>query len=277
MAPRTKSGSAELAAAIRERRVALNLSIEEAAAKAGVGAKSWSRYESGGAIRQDKARGVCRALGWSKLPGDEKNPDHPADDWLREVDHSHRAWSEALGDLYGKACATTFAVGSDVIGDQLADDLGALTDQPRGTHLGQLAASWLDGELPPQFLPRYDYEFIYGLKAAVSRLRNRFAHGDLVAHTVLEELALYLIFGYAEVLADMETTVFDDETDDWRDWLAGILGDLDVEFLLFTSGVMLTPDAAYHFDNWDKPQFYPREDAEVGVAQASVSIKPVDQ
>jgi hypothetical protein len=27
------------------------------------------------------------------------------------------------------------------------------------------------------------------------------------------------------------------------------LGDLDVEFLLFTSGMALTPDFAYHFDH----------------------------
>ena len=263
MAPRTKSGSTELATAIRERRVTLNLSIEEAAQKAGVGVKSWSRYESGGAIRQDKARGVCRALGWSKLPGDETDPDAAAGDWLREVDSSHRAWSDALRERYGEACATAFAVGTDVIGDQLADDLRALASQPRGTHLGELAASWFDGELPPQFVPRYDYEFVYGLKAAVDRLPDRFVYGNLVAHTVLEEIALYLIFGYAEVLADMETTVLDDEDEDWREWLAGILGDLDVEFLLFTSDLMLTPDVTYHFDHWNEAQFYTGGDAEV--------------
>jgi len=90
MAPRTKSGSTELASAIRERRVALNLSIEEAAAKAGVGAKSWSRYESGGAIRHDKARGVCRALGWSKLPGPKADSEDAADDLLTKVHNGHK-------------------------------------------------------------------------------------------------------------------------------------------------------------------------------------------
>jgi transcriptional regulator with XRE-family HTH domain len=264
MAPRTKSGSTELASAIRERRVALNLSIEEAAAKAGVGAKSWSRYESGGAIRHDKARGVCRALGWSKLPGAGMDSDDTDDDWLRNVDHGHRAWSEAINELYGRACAITFAVGSDLISDHLTDDLKALAEEPRGTHLGQLAASWLDDDLPPQFVPRYDYEFVYGLKASVDKLRQRFAHGDLVAHTVLEELALYVIFGQAELLADMDPTLFEDEGDDWREWLAGILGDLDIEFLLFTSGLALTPDFAYHFDHWDERQFYIDEGVKTG-------------
>lgn len=262
MAPRTKSGSTELASAIRERRVALNLSIEEAAVKAGIGAKSWSRYESGGAIRHDKTRSVCRALGWSKLPGAEKSPNDAGDDWLRKVDDSHIAWSEALDEIYGRACATTFAVGSDLIRDHLADDLRALAEHARGTHLGQLAASWLDGELPPQFVPRYDYEFVYGLKAAVDRLRQRFPHGDLVAHTVLEELALYLIFGQADLLGDTDPILFDDEDDDWREWLTRILGDLDVEFLLFTSGWVLTPDFAYHFDHWDERQFYASEGVE---------------
>jgi transcriptional regulator with XRE-family HTH domain len=263
--PRTKSGSAELASAIRERRTGLHLSIEEAAAKAGVGAKSWSRYESGGAIRHDKTRGVCRALGWSKLPGTENVSEDTVDDWLRQIDHGHQAWSGALEELYGRACATAFAVGSDLICDHLADDLRALAEYPRGTHLGQLAASWLDGELPPQFLPRYDYEFVFGLRATADELRRRFAQGDLVAHTVLEELALYLILRQTDVLADTHPAFFDtDGDDDWREWLAGILSDLDVEFLLFTSGWALTPDSGYHFDHWDEMQFYLGEDVEAG-------------
>jgi hypothetical protein len=109
---------------------------------------------------------------------------------------------------------------------RLTDDLKALAKEPRGTHLGQLAASWFDGFLPPQFLPRYD---------SVGRLRSRFTHGDLVAHTVLEELALYIIFEQA-----------------------------DVEFLLFTSGMVLTPDFSYHFDHWDKRQFYVDDHVESG-------------
>lgn len=265
MAPRTKSGSTELASAIRERRVTLNLSIEEAAAKAGVGAKSWGRYESGGAIRHDKTRGVCRALGWSKLPGAEKDPDDTDDDWLRNVDHSHEAWSEALNKRHGRACAISFAIGSDLMCDHLAEDLEALAEQPRGTHVGQLAASWLDGDLPRQFVPRYDYEFVYGLKAAVDRLRKRFAHGDLVAHTVLEELALYLILGQTELFADMDPALLGDNEDDWREWLAGILGDLDVEFLLFTSGWALGADFNYHFDHWDEGQFYMGEGVKTGI------------
>jgi transcriptional regulator with XRE-family HTH domain len=267
MAPRTKSGSTELASAIRDRRVFLNLSIEEAATKAGVGPKSWSRYESGGAIRHDKARGVCRALGWSKLPGPADDSDVTDDSWFSDTGNDHEAWSEAINELYGRAGAITFAVGSDLVFDQLGDDLKALAKEPRGTHLGQLAVSWFDGHLPPQFVTRYDYEFVYGLRAAVCRLRSRFAHGDLVAHTVLEELALYLILGHAESYADMHPTVSEDGTDDWQEWLAGILGDLDIEFLLFTSGMALTPDFAYHFDHWNERQFYLDKDVKPSTEQ----------
>jgi transcriptional regulator with XRE-family HTH domain len=255
MAPRTRAGNRELGAAIRGRRATLGLSIEEAAAKAGIGAKSWGRYESGAAIREDKVRGVCKALGWSKLPGGQHADKEASAAWLQKIDRSHDAWSEALEKDWGRACAVTFAVGSDLLGDQLAEDLTALAREPRGTHLGQLAASWLDGQLPPQFVPRYDYEFIYTLRAAVGTLRERFTAGNLVAHSVLEELALHLILGQADLLAGIDPELFE-AGDDWREWLGDILGDLDIEYLLFNLSRALTPDISYHFDHWMESQFY---------------------
>ena len=62
-------GSKELGDKIRSRRNSLKLSIEEAAAKAGVGSKTWSRYESGESIRRDKVLGICKVLNWSAFPG----------------------------------------------------------------------------------------------------------------------------------------------------------------------------------------------------------------
>ena len=47
-------GSIELGNKIRGRRNELSLTIEEAAKKAGVGTKTWSRYELGESIRKDK-------------------------------------------------------------------------------------------------------------------------------------------------------------------------------------------------------------------------------
>jgi transcriptional regulator with XRE-family HTH domain len=254
MPPRTRAGSPELGAAIRERRVALGLSIEEAADRADVGTKTWSRYESGAAIREDKVRSVCKALGWSKLPG-AGGEGEAGEAWLRKIDGNHAAWSSILEKDWGWACAVTFAVGSDWLSDRIAEDLKALAREPRGTHLGQLPASWLDGQLPPQFVPRYDYEFTYAFSAAVATLRQRFAKGDLVAHTVLEELALYLIFSQAQLLADLDPTFLEMADNDWRDWLDGILGDLDIE-LLFSPSSVLPPAHEYHFDHWNERQFY---------------------
>lgn len=96
-----------------------------------------------------------------------------------------------------------------------------------------------------------------------------------MAHTVLEELALYLIFSEAESFADMDPTLFGHE-DDWREWLVEILGDLDVEFLLFNPSLALTPDFSYHFDHWDERQFY-TDEAEVprsGVSPKQPTVGP---
>ena len=68
MPPRTKEGSLALAYSIKQRRHELGLSAEEAARKAGVGTKTWFRYESGNSIRNDKIKGVCKALSWTSLP-----------------------------------------------------------------------------------------------------------------------------------------------------------------------------------------------------------------
>ncbi|MET8797199.1 helix-turn-helix transcriptional regulator [Nocardia sp. NPDC004568] len=258
-APAHEERSLELGSAIRDRRLALDLSIEEAAAKAAIGTKSWSRYESGGAIRADKVRGICKALGWSRLPEAEQDYQKSDDeDFLGTVDRDHRAWSAVLEEKFGQECAVTFAVGSDVLSDQVRDDLAKLAEQPRGAHLGQLSTSWLDGHLPPQFVPRYDYELVYALQAAVNTLRARFSAGHLVAHTVLEELALYLILSQAELFDDLYPE-FEGGTE-WREWLGDILDDLDVEFYLFTSGWALTPGHTYHFDRWSEGQFHTGKD-----------------
>lgn len=255
MPPRTRPGSSQLGVAIRARRIALGLSIEEASTKAGVGTKSWSRYEAGAAIREDKVRGVCKALRWTRLPEAGVEPDGDSDEgWLLSVDEGHEAWSPVLEAQFGRACAVAFAVGSDMLIDHVTADLNALAQEPRGTHVGELGASWLDGSLPEQFVPRYDYEFVYALQAACRVLRERFSGGALVVETVMEQLALYLILSETDVLADMSERFLSDH-DDWREWLGDILGDTDVEFYLFTSGLALTPRMSYHFDHWNKNQF----------------------
>ena len=62
MSQRTVKGSGELGNKIRQRRNELGLTIEEAAAKAGVGVKTWCRYEAGESIRQDKYLSLIHIL-----------------------------------------------------------------------------------------------------------------------------------------------------------------------------------------------------------------------
>ena len=68
MSQKTIKGTLALGKAIKSRRQELGLTIEDAASRAGVGTKSWCRYESGESIRSDKAKGICKALNWCTFP-----------------------------------------------------------------------------------------------------------------------------------------------------------------------------------------------------------------
>ena len=76
MARKSISGNETLAKQIKDRRIELHLTIEEAATRAGVGTKTWCRYEAGESIRIDKCKGICKALNWRGLPDNqnEKTP-----------------------------------------------------------------------------------------------------------------------------------------------------------------------------------------------------------
>lgn len=64
-----------IAQSIKQRRIELGLTIEEAAKKAAIGTKTWSRYESGNPIRKDKLNSIIRILKWQEIPSelDSKN------------------------------------------------------------------------------------------------------------------------------------------------------------------------------------------------------------
>ena len=79
MSQRSIPGSHDLGKTIKERRIELNLTIEEAASRAGVGIKTWCRYEAGESIRQDKAKGICKALNWRALPSLAEQDDSSLD------------------------------------------------------------------------------------------------------------------------------------------------------------------------------------------------------
>lgn len=145
MGQQTIKGSTELAASIKLRRNELGLTIEEAAARAGVGTKTWSRYEAGESIRKDKCKGICKALNWRIFPSEESAQ---VDPFRLDEFENHEAWSPYLNEMFGPQAAISFAIGSDLLLDFIQDDLTSLSSLPKGSHLGQIDTSFLITSLP---------------------------------------------------------------------------------------------------------------------------------
>ena len=250
-------GTTKLGESIRNRRLELGLTIEKAASKAGVGTKSWYRYESGEAIRSDKAKGICKALNWHVFPGDELDNELEFD---IETYRKHTAWSTFLAEAFGEAAAISFAIGSDLLSDHIEEDLSELSAMPKGTHIGQLPASMLKDILPEQFLMNYDYDFIYRLKLTVANLRRVAASGkEFAAHSVLEELAIYLFMHEASFLIECMRTEMEEADIEGLDmideWAFELFDDSDIILFLY-SDIYLTEVDSYHFEHWDEDQFY---------------------
>ena len=258
---KTLTGSKKLSETIKNRRQELGLTIEEAASRANVGSKTWWRYESGESIRSDKIKGICKALNWHTLP--EENECEKLFDI--EKYKKHDAWSEYICENYGEAAAVSFAIGCDILTDNIEEDISSLSSYPRGTHIGQLSASTLEGSLPEQFLMRYDYEFLCCLKFTIKTLKASAHHNiPIVAHTIIQELALYLIVQESEILMEAMAQEMEDygiEDDGyWKDWIFDVFDDIDIVTFLY-SDIYLPRNSSYHFDNLTKEQFYmPLED-----------------
>ena len=255
MPPRTVVSSKSIGQAIKSRRVELGYTIEEAASRAGVGSKTWARYEAGSSIRADKLPSILKTLKWNRLPDSDGDPE--IEDAIAEVNSSHEAWSPYLAESFGKMTAIVFALGYDLIMDYIRSDLRELASMPAGTHIGQLDSSWLAYALPSQFLMRYDYEFMYALERAVHMLQVQAHHGRaIVPHTVLDEIAVHLI--ETEGLSFLELGglqgLYDDEC---PEGIAGELcGDIDMQTFLYSSLSHVEPGDPYHFDHWNKRQFW---------------------
>ena len=257
MSQKVIQGTPKLAGAIKSRRQELGLTIEEAASKAGVGTKTWCRYETGESIRHDKAKGICKALNWHAIPSeiDDGGIEFDLDEYKR-----NEAWSGGICDRFGEAAAVSFIIGSEIVLDYLKEDMKELSVLPKGTHVGQLPVSMIKHLLPEQFLMRYDYEFLYRLKMTVMRLR-RVAHynEDFLAHSVMEELALYLFTEEAEFLMESMQEDMEDcgvsGIDTWQDWIFDLFDDMDIVTFLYSDDC-LSEDHSYHFDHWAEEQFY---------------------
>lgn len=251
MAQKTIKGNDILAKQIRQRRYELGLTIEEAASRAGVGTKTWFRYETGGSIRADKCKGICKALNWHNLPG--LNSENDAVFSTAEY-INHEAWSPFLDENFGSEAAFAFAAGSDILMDHIYEDMLELSSMPKGTHIGQLDISWLKDGLPEQFLMYYDYGFLYRMKCCLKRLRDCAGHGaTMVAHTVLEELIFYLCNKEASVLLELSGKKARDIESEI--WVYDLLGDMDIISCLY-SDIYLEKEHTYHFSRWTEEQFY---------------------
>lgn len=251
MARKSVPGNDNLARQIKDRRIELHLTIEEAASRAGVGTKTWSRYEAGESIRQDKCKGICKALNWLNLPGEQIEPATS----ILEHFRGHDAWSQFLADNIGMRAAVSFAAGSDILLDNIEQDMAELASMPVGTHIGQLSISWLNHALPAQFLMRYDYDFLYQMKCCLERLRVIAGTGNpLIAHSVLEELLIYLCNEEAKAFIELNESDHEFEKDE-SDWEFNMFDDMDIVTCLY-SNMYLNEEHCYHFVHWNEQQFY---------------------
>lgn len=246
-----------LAKAIKARRLELGMTIENAASKAGVGTKTWCRYEAGEAIRSDKVRGICRALNWTSL---QYVADEEVDIWGLDEYKKHEFWSNKICERHGEIAAISFVVGSDILIDLLNDDMNELSRMPKGTHLGELDFSNISFLLPEQFLTRYDYEFMYLLKSTIRKMRLQARANNLLnAHSVIEELALYLMVEEAEFLIECDREKLEEDgveiDNDWKEWIFDFFDDMDIVTWLY-SGVYVDENCNYHFNYWADEQFY---------------------
>lgn len=236
----------ELGELIKQKRKSMGLTIEQAARKAGVGTKTWCRYEAGEPIRQDKFKNISRLLNLSKTQTEQD------DDYTVENCRKDKFWSNFLEKEYGPVSALSFAVGSEILLDEIEEELEELAKMPKNSHIGQLKISCIKDLLPPQFLTFYDYDFLYATRVALKQLMNIAERNDkMIAHRVIDEILLTMI---VEEACD----VIDVNNDECTDWIYDMFGDSDIDFL-FYDNIYLLKDSIYHFSHWFDEQFYCEE------------------
>ena len=249
-------GNENLARQIKSRRSELGLTIEEAATRAGVGTKTWYRYETGESIRKDKCKGICKALNWNVLPDQNGEKDEKIS--IKEF-KKHEAWSNYLESNFGVEAAVSFAAGSDILYDYINEDMEELSSLPVGTHIGQLSVSWLKSSLPEQFLMYYDYEFLYQMKCSLRQIRMCTKNdSSMVAHSVMEELLIYLCNKEGLLFIEVSGGIYDEENDCnnySEDWVFDLFDDIDIISNLY-SNTYLNSEHPYHFSHWSEQQFY---------------------
>jgi hypothetical protein len=81
----------------------------------------------------------------------------------------------------------------------------------------------------------------------------------MTAHSVLEELLLYLCDEEAraliEVSAGADELGDDEDSSDAENWVFALFDDMDIITFLY-SDMYLDADDSYHFDHWNDQQFF---------------------
>lgn len=164
-----------------------------------------------------------------------------------------------VGRGFGVEAAVSFAAGSDILYDYINEDMEELSSLPVGTHIGQLSVSWLKSSLPKQFLMYYDYEFLYQMKCSLRQIRMCTKNdSSMVAHSVMEELLIYLCNKEGLLFIEVSGGICDEENDCniySEDWVFDLFDDIDIISNLY-SNIYLNSEHPYHFSHWSEQQFY---------------------
>ena len=193
---------------------------------------------------------------------EEKENHQPASDMdagilaeIKAVDENHESWSAWLAQEFARDGAVAFALGGDVALEAIQGDIDELSAMPRGAHIGELIYSRVAEALPQQFMTRYYFEFLYKLAHCIRTLRRRVRGGKkIICHTVLEEIAVQVIFDFAGTCFTLADYAPADEGDPYE-IVGSIIGDCDIDIWLYSTTEIAMPGDVYHFDRWDEPQF----------------------
>lgn len=196
-------------------------------------------------------------------------------DAMKESD----TWSPTLAEQAGEIAAASFCFGSDLLFDLIKDSMRDAIDCPNGTALSDIKyvsfANVLADMLPKQFARCYDLSFLVQMKGVLENLRASIprAKNRVCAHTVMEEVILYLIMKISEDIGGVydlyssddnheisnennEDSMQDEDFDHILDtWVFDVFNDADIITYLY-SDINLPEEHAYHFSHWREPRFY---------------------
>ncbi len=177
------------------------------------------------------------------------------------------SYSSFLSEEYSESFARLVKAGIDITRDELRDDIESLAREPKGTHLGQLGASWFEGRLPARWLMHYDYDFMCRLRARLDTLRIRLVYpGSRDSHpltrAVVDDLLLHLVVEQGKVAFEAadDDHVDLDEADEFEYLLNG--EDDEVILVLFSEGIDPAPSDRWHFARWFDDVYWGLDESE---------------